>query len=307
MDAGQPAPVAHTWLASRLQGPTALVGGGPAAPRTSELRYADGGLPAGSATVTPAATGPGLRRGSQFTSRAVRLAAAGPGLLPPALGSVAGRNRRLATPTAASPLGSAVVFPAADGPGLRRGSQSVPRAVRSAAAGPGPLPPELCYAAAGGRRFATAECRRRPLLWPSRNLAGRCRPGPTAREPVHAAGSSACRRRPGAISAGARLRRRREPALGHAVGGLPLGSAAVLPAAAGPGPRPSVPRAVRSAAAGPGPLPPGRCYAAAGDRRFTTPEVAPAAPQLATASYQAPPQVQALSAIRGVGPDRRTY
>jgi len=168
------------------------------------------------------------------------------------------------------PLGSAVVFPAAAGPGLRRGSQSVPRAVRSAA-GPGPLPPELCYAAAGGRRFATAECRRRPLLWPSRNLAGRCRPGPTAREPVHAAGSSACRRRPGATSTGARLRRRREPALSHAAGGLPLGSAAVLPAAAGPGPRPSVPRAVRSAAAGPGPLPPGRGYAAAGGRRFTTP------------------------------------
>jgi len=36
-------------------------------------------------------------------------------------------------------------------------------------------------------------------------------------------------------------------------------------------------------------------------------EVAPAAPQLATASYQTPPQVQALSSIRGDGPDRRAY
>jgi len=80
----------------------------------------------------------------------------------------------------------------------------------------------------------------------------------------NATGSSACRRWPRAISAGVQLRRRREPARGHTVVAPPLGSAAVLPAAAGPGPRPSVPRVVRSAAAGPGPLPPGLGYAAAG-------------------------------------------
>jgi len=87
--------------------------------------------------------------------------------------------------------------------------------------------------------------RRRPPRGLSHSHAGRDRPGPTAREPVHVAGSSACRRRPGATTAGTGLRCRRAPALGHADGGLPLGSAVVFPAAAGPGLRrgsQSVPR-----------------------------------------------------------------
>jgi len=147
------------------------------------------------------------------------------------------------------------------------------------------------------RRLGALLRRRRPPHGSSRSHAGRCRPGTTARELVQAAGSADRRRRPGVTPAGASLRRRWGPALGYAgawdrrlatpeicldpalycaVSGFPTGSAAAMPAAAGPGLRrgcQSRPRAARHAAAGPGSLPPAPCRLAGGGRPLATPEL----------------------------------
>ena len=155
------------------------------------------------------------------------------------------------------PTGPAAAMPAAAGPGLRRGSQSRPRAVRTVAAGPGLLPPALRYAAGGGRRLATpvlgtgALLRRRfalirrfiaPSVASPRAQLQPCRPLPAR---GYGAGASPGRGQRGTPPPARGHSRRRLAASPAGAGPLPrrsfaknqAGSRAARPAAASPGAR----------------------------------------------------------------------